>query len=75
MNFHNEIATIMIAPSGAVQQQTYENENLSLTFFILFFASVDIAVALSERIYETVETETKQPNEQYRGDDKEQQNK
>jgi hypothetical protein len=60
--FHTEIATIVISPSGAMQQQFYENENVSLTIFILFFASVDIAVALHDQAYETIETN---PNYNY----------
>jgi hypothetical protein len=54
MHFHNETATISIEPSGQAEQFIYENQNLSLTFFILFFASLDIAVTLHEHSYKRV---------------------
>lgn len=40
------------------QQQNYENQNTSLTFFVLFFASVDIAVVL----YDHSKRKDDQPN-------------
>jgi hypothetical protein len=54
MHFHNQTETITIAPHGNAGQQWYEDQNLSLTFFILFFASVDIAVTLYDHCYEVV---------------------
>lgn len=56
MPFHDQIETITIAPRGSAQQQLYENQDLSLTLFILFFASVDIAVAFYDHSYEIVAT-------------------
>lgn len=54
MHFHDQIETITIAAHGNAGQQWYEDQNLSLTLFILFFASVDIAVTLYDHCYEVV---------------------
>jgi hypothetical protein len=56
MQFHDQMATITIGPRGIAQQRLYEDQNLSLTLFILFFASVDIAVTLYDHCYEVVTT-------------------
>jgi hypothetical protein len=64
MQFHDQIETITIAPSGTARQQVYENQNLSLTLFILFFASVDIAVTLYDHCYEVVTIDKKDASEQ-----------
>jgi hypothetical protein len=56
MQFHDQIETITIGPRGIAQQQLYEDQNLSLTLFILFFASVDIAVTLYDHCYDVVTT-------------------
>jgi hypothetical protein len=40
------LPSIMIESGGTIQQQENYNLNLSLTYFVLFFAATDIAVAL-----------------------------
>jgi hypothetical protein len=56
MSFHDQMETITVAPRGTAQQQSYQNQDLSLTLFILFFASVDIAVTLYDHSYDAVAT-------------------
>jgi hypothetical protein len=48
----NILSRIVIAPSGSGLMNFYQNENLSLTAFILFFASLDIGVTLYDHRYE-----------------------
>jgi hypothetical protein len=43
--FYTDIPEISIAPSGT-ETLFYENQGLSLTFFVLFFAALNIAVIL-----------------------------
>lgn len=63
-HFHDEIVTIPIAESGVSQQQVFENENLSLTFFILFFASFDVAVTLYDHSFETIQGKSNETSKQ-----------
>jgi len=62
--FHNDIVTIQIASSEVAQTQVLENENLSLTFFILFFASFDVAMTLYDHSYETVQRKSDETSKQ-----------
>lgn len=62
--FHNDIVTIQIASSEVAQTQVLENENLSLTFFILFFASFDVAMTLYDHSYEPIQRKSDEANEQ-----------
>jgi hypothetical protein len=45
------LPNLVIGPSGSGQVRFYEDQNLSLTLFILFFASMDIAVTLYDHSY------------------------
>ncbi len=49
------VPAIIIGPTGSAQIAFYANQNLSLTWFILFFASIDIALTLYDHSYEDVE--------------------
>jgi hypothetical protein len=54
-----EFQSITISSEQTTQQQTTENLNLSLAYFVLFFASTDIAVTLYDH------SEDKDKNAQY----------
>ena len=49
------LSDLIIGPSESGQVLFYENQNFSLTLFILFFASVDICVTLYDHAYEDME--------------------
>jgi hypothetical protein len=52
---NNILSKIVIAPSGTALMNFYQSENLSLTAFILFFASLDVGVTLYDHRYENAD--------------------
>jgi hypothetical protein len=58
--FAMDLPRITIGTGLEAQQETYENRNLSLTFVVMFFASLDIAVVLYDHSEKKKESTTKE---------------